>query len=996
MLFDIKNQLRKKQIRLRFLALVSAFVFSAAVLLSTDFSSVSKILMVGVFISYFFIMRHTRQYEKIVTDILDDLRLQKSALDEHATVSISDSHGKIIYVNQRFCEISGYSEKELIGENHRILKSGYHSNDFFIDMWTTIQSGRIWNGTVCNRSKNGQFYWVKSTIVPCKDEYGKIDRYISVRTDITAQKELDKVTAQTETRQKTILDNLGDGVYTLDENGFLTYLNSEAERILGWQLAEVKGKFIHDIIHPQRLDGTVLPFEESSISLCMKFKKRHRSDDEIFFHKQGQRVEVSMVASPLIDGDKVVGSVACFRDISRIKAIQEELKLAKQHAENAVRIKSDFLSTMSHEIRTPMNGVIGMADLLLDTPLDDEQVEFANIIKTSSHLLLTIINDILDFSKIEAGQLQIESIEFSLQHLLESSADMMATRAYEKSLSLMTFIDPDIPKLLIGDPIRIRQILLNFFSNAIKFTSYGAVILRATIIEQQPDEGVVWVHAEVSDSGIGISKQAQENLFKPFSQADSSTTRKYGGTGLGLSISKRLVELMGGRIGLTSIEDSGSTFWIEIPLNIALTQKEFSIEKSRGKRVLVVGENSGNHDIYLAYLSAWGCLINTADNVNEMLFLLNDAKSIGHDYDLLLLAELKIDNLLSMIDAVHSEGHFYHLPIIACQDALDANLKQQLLNNGVASVLVKPVKQSALFDSIVKVFHPEDFAEIENNGQAVMRSVLPRSVMQKNITLPKKQFLILLVEDNLVNQQVAQHLLGKLGYSIHIANHGKEALEKLATTNYALLLMDCQMPVMDGFETTRIIRESESHANKIRLPIIAMTANAIEGDKKLCLDAGMDDYMTKPISSAVLSKMLDKWLPEEENTEEIELFSISLDDASTNEDVLDESPINRQRLSALFDDDIDIINELLDVFCESLVSLKLKLSSAMDNRSDTIKAIAHEIKGSSYNVGALKLATLAEQLEKISLDKNWPEVEQLTAQIHIEMDRAQHFIQNNK
>jgi CheY-like chemotaxis protein/HPt (histidine-containing phosphotransfer) domain-containing protein len=310
--------------------------------------------------------------------------------------------------------------------------------------------------------------------------------------------------------------------------------------------------------------------------------------------------------------------------------------------------------------------------------------------------------------------------------------------------------------------------------------------------------------------------------------------------------------------------------------------------------------------------------------------------------------------------------------------------------------LVKPVKQSALFDSIVKVFHPEDFAEIENNGQAVMRSVLPRSVIQKNVTLPKKQFLILLVEDNLVNQQVAQHLLGKLGYSIHIANHGKEALEKLDAINYALILMDCQMPVMDGFETTRIIRESESNVNKIRLPIIAMTANAIEGDKKLCLDAGMDDYMTKPISSAVLSKMLDKWLPEEENTEEIELFSISLDDASTNEEVFDESPINRQRLSALFDDDIEIINELLDVFCESLVSLKLKLSSAMDNRSDTIKAIAHEIKGSSYNVGALKLATLAEELEKISLDKNWPEVEKLTAQIHIEMDRAQHFIQNNK
>ena len=991
MWFDMKNPLRKKQSRLRLLTLASALVFSAAILWTSGFSLVSELLMVGVLLSYVLAVRHTQKYEQLITNTLHDLQQQKSAFDEHAIVSISDRHGNIIYVNQRFCDISGYSEQELLGQNHRILKSGYHPDDFFIDMWTTITTGRVWEGTVCNRSKSGQIYWVKSTVMPFKNEDGKIDRYISIRTDITAQKALDNVAAKTENWQKTILDNLGDGVYTLDEQGFLTYFNAEAERTLGWTCEEVKGKFIHDIIHSMRTDGSPLPYADSPVSRCMASKIRYRSDDEIFIHRQGQRVDVSMVASPLIENERVVGSVVCFRDISRIKAIQEELKLAKQHAENAARIKSDFLSTMSHEIRTPMNGVIGMTDLLLDTPLDEEQVEFANIIKTSSHLLLTIINDILDFSKIEAGQLQMETIEFSLQHVLESSADMMATRAYEKSLSLMTFIDPDIPKLLIGDPVRIRQILLNFFSNAIKFTAQGAVILRATVLETIADKGLVWIHAEVSDSGIGIAKEAQDNLFKPFSQADSSTTRKYGGTGLGLSISKRLVELMGGRIGLTSIEHSGSTFWIEIPLKIAQTQKEFSIEKSRGKRVLVIGENSGNHDIYLAYLSAWGCLINTADNADEMLFLLNDAKSIGHDYDLLLLAELKIDNLLSMIDAVESVGHFHHLPIIACQDALDATLKQQLLNHGVSSVLVKPVKQSALFDAIVKIFHPEDFAEIESNAPATMRSVLPRCVIQKNIIPAKVSSLILLVEDNAVNQQVAERLLQKLGYSIHIANHGKEALEKLALTDYALILMDCQMPVMDGFEATRMIRQREKQEHKKHIPIIAMTANAIEGDKKCCLDAGMDDYMTKPINSGTVAKMLSQWLAEEDNNEEIELFTLN-----TDKTVSDEPPIDRQRLRALFDDDIEIISELLDVFCESLESLKTTLSSAVDTRSDTLKAIAHEIKGSSYNVGALTLATLAEQLEKIAVEKNWLEIEQLTAQIQIEMDRAQHFIKHNK
>ncbi|HCT98614.1 MAG TPA: hypothetical protein DF614_00615, partial [Methylococcaceae bacterium] len=603
------------------------------------------------------------------------------------------------------------------------------------------------------------------------------------------------------------------------------------------------------------------------------------------------------------------------------------------------------------------------------------------------------INDILDFSKIEAGQLQIEAIEFSLQHVLESSADMMATRAYEKSLSLMTFIDPDIPKLLIGDPIRIRQILLNFFSNAIKFTAHGAVILRATVLAHLEEEELVWIHAEVSDSGIGISQETQENLFKPFSQADSSTTRKYGGTGLGLSISKRLIELMGGRIGLTSIEGSGSTFWIEIPLKIATTQKEFSTEKSRGKRVLVIGENSGNHDIYLAYLSAWGCLINTADNVEEMLSLLSEAKSLDQDYDLLLLAELQIDHLLNMIDAVRSVKHFEQLPIIACQDVLDANLKQHLLNCGVSSVLVKPVKQSALFDAIVNVLHPEELPHVDTKAPTVMRSVLPRSVTTKHASSVKVPHLLLLVEDNKVNQQVAQRLLHKLGYQIHIANDGREALEKLTTAHYALVLMDCQMPVMDGLEATRLIRERERQEKMPRLPIIAMTANAIEGDREFCLAAGMDDYISKPISVAVVSQILKQWLPDEMDVKEDiteEQDEKKLVVAPT------ECPIDMQRLGSLFDDDAEIIHELLDVFSQSLVALKEKLDNAVCNRAQTLKAIAHEIKGASYNVGATQLAAVAAQLEHIATEQNWSEIEQLTAQIHVHMDCAQDFIRHKK
>ena len=785
------------------------------------------------------------------------------------------------------------------------------------------------------------------------------------------------------------MNSLGDGVYILNEKGFLINMNSEAEKILGWRLEEIEGEFIHDIIHCQKSNGEILPFEECPISISMRLKRMFRSNEEIFIHKEGNHIEVSLVASPLIEDDVIVGSVACFRDISDIVKIQEELITAKKNAENSVRIKSDFLSTMSHEIRTPMNGVIVMADLLLDTHLNEQQLEFTNIIKASSNLLLTIINDILDFSKIEAGQLKIETIEFSLQEVLESSADMVSTHAYDKSLSLMTFIDPNIPISLLGDPIRISQILLNLLNNAIKFTSHGNVVLRATLLKKKSNQDVAWIHIEVSDTGLGISNQEKENLFKPFSQADSSTTRKYGGTGLGLSISKRLVELMGGIIDLTSIKGSGSTFWIEVPFKISLNKKEISISKSRDIRILVVGVNSDHNNIISTYLSAWGCLINTIDNVDEILLKLNDARSLNHDYDVLILADLKFKNILIVIDTIRTNTYFRNIPIIACQDIPDHNYKQELLNQGVSSVLIKPVKQSALFDSIVNIFHSKEFTEISKNVNC-LNVVLPKSIKKESenqTTSPT----ILLVEDNLVNQQVAQHLLKKLGYNILIANNGEEALNMLENSNYELILMDCQMPVMDGFETTKIIRQREAQKNIKRIPIIAMTANAIEGDKDLCLKTGMDDYITKPISMVLVHQILKQWLPKQEIIPDEKIIN-----DNTNIYIFNDSPIDRQRLITLFDDDTEIINELLDVFCDSLASLKVKLSSAFNARSDSLKTIAHEIKGSSYNVGALGLAALSEQLERISVEKNWIEIEKIIAKIHTEINRTQHFIKNNK
>ncbi len=950
-------------------------------------------LGVSVFVSLVVIFVKTMQHQNksacLLQTLVRELQQQQVALDQHAIVCIADKSGKITYINQKFCDISGYSPEELLSGNH-ILSADYHPREFFVQIWQALSKGETWQGEVKNKTKNGKLYWVKSTLVPFLSTEGDIDHYVCIRTDITAQKEIENITLKAEKWQRTILNNLGDGVCTLDADGKLTSFNAEAERMLGWRFEELNGKDIHSIIHHHRADGSPLSFEECPIALSISKKNTYRSDDEIFFHKDGSRVPVSVVGAPLLDNGELIGSVACFRDSTLQKLIAQKLIDAKEAAEQALRIKSDFLSTMSHEIRTPMNGIIGMVDLLLDTPLHDEQIEFAHIIKTSSHLLLTIVNDILDFSKIEAGQLHIESIDFSIQHVLEGCANIIAIKAYEKSLSLSTFVDPEIPERLIGDPMRLRQILLNFLSNAVKFTSKGDVIMRAILLNKTDE--IALIRIEISDDGIGISLESQQHLFQPFSQADSSTTRKYGGTGLGLSISKRLIELLNGRIGLESKVDAGTTFWIEIPFKILQQQPIFPIEQSHGKRILVVSENTESHDIYLRYLSAWGVLTNTTNNLDEMLHLLAEAQAIHQDYEVLMLVELKADDLFSMIQAVRSKSCFKKLPIITCQDTIDVNFKKKLLENGASTVLVKPVKKSALFDAIVTIFHPEEFAQIEKPNT---RSLVQRDDLEKSDTVLKNGRLILLVEDNLVNQKVAKHILKKLGYAVHVVNNGSEAVDSLEQLPCALVLMDCQMPIMDGFEATHTIREREMRMPepKTRIPIIAMTANVVQGDKEHCLKIGMDDYVTKPIDVMVLTNVLKKWLPNHVD----ELDGDTFNEKSDN--IIEDCPIEMSRMIDLFDGDEEAIEELLSLFYDSLAPLKDKLATAaatVNNKKSSIKAVAHEIKGSAYNVGAVILGKLAQQIELATLEQNWSEIDVLTACVQLELDRIKLFIENRK
>ena len=901
------------------------------------------------------------------------LRLQHT-LDQHAIVSMTDVTGRITFANDRFCEISGYAREELLGQNHRILKSGVHPPEVYEDMWRTIANGSTWNGDVCNRNKAGGFYWVHATITPFLNERGKPEEYVAIRTEITAQKELEKGSQRQEAWLRTILDNLGEGVYTLDARGKVAYLNAEGERLIGWRLEELAGKGLHNIIHHHRPDGSVLPAAECPIHLAMRDHRVYRSSDEVFFHKDGSSLPVKVTGAPLALDGEWQGSVAVFSDMREERLLQQHLLDAKNAAEDATRLKADFLSTMSHEIRTPLNGVIGMTDLLLDTPLDNEQTEFARTIKISADALMAIINDILDFSKIEAGRLELEHTDFSLRQIVEGGLDVLASRAQEKQLTLASFIAPELPDHLIGDPTRIRQILLNFLSNAIKFTERGEVVASATPGNGKPGEpGRVEVSLTVRDCGIGLSDSAKAGLFQPFSQADSSTTRKYGGTGLGLSICKRLAEAMGGDIGVDSAPGQGSTFWVRIPFAIAEEKRE-SVSTDlvlRGKRVIVAGGDAGSRAVWCSYFKAWEVHCELVSGLDELCRRLAELQAPGQAPDALLLAQPLPDAALD--DAVTTLQTQGKLPMVCCLNRPDRDLKAALVAQGI-DVLQQPIKQSTLHTALTSALGAARAAPARRSSDEIDRA---GAALQAR---PRHR--LLLAEDNPVNQRVAVHMLNKLGYAVDVVDNGALAVAAVADGRYALVLMDCQMPEMDGFAATAAIRSAGATS---RLPIIAMTANAMQGDREQCLAAGMDDYLAKPIDISVLAAMLTEWLPAEAASAESPPAPTPTAGAAS-------EAIDMKRLTDLFGEDEAVIDELLTVFQQSLKPLRERLRREVLGQGSALKAITHELRGAAANVGAVPMAELAARLEQMVPGGNWSEIEpQATLVVH-EFDRIDGFI----
>ena len=756
------------------------------------------------------LVRQKEATQKDLRAALTNLAHQKFALDQHAIVSMADLQGRITYANDKFCAITGYSHAELMGKDHRIVNSGVHDKAFIAGMWDTILSGRVWHGEMCNRSKAGALFWTNATLVPLLDDSGQPAKFIAIRTDITDSKRMEATIQAAEARLRKIANTVPGVVFqwlaSPTRNRF-TFVSPRIHQVLGLTTAAALGD-------SKAVFGQIVASEREAVLHAMQDAAVRRvawqGEYMVCLPNDTQRF-IRAEISP--DADRSQGDAVLFtgiwQDVTASQTIAAELQKAKDDAVAASRAKSDFLANMSHEIRTPMNGVLGMADLMLDSRLDVEQREYVGIIKSSADALLRVINDILDFSKIEAGKLQIEHIPFHLGRTMEEIMKVVALRASDKGLLLASEIAPGVPLDIVGDPGRLRQVLVNLVGNAIKFTARGSITVQVSRAEAVQGSQVLLF--SVRDTGIGIATEKLQSIFEPFSQEDSSTTRRYGGTGLGLTISARLVEAMGGQLWADSNIGVGSAF------------------------------------------------------------------------------------------------HF-----TATFQSADASM--------VTLAAPSPARHDSAVPPAFRALH------------------------------------VLLVEDNAINQKLAQTLLERWGHSVVVAENGQEALDCVDAQSFDAVLMDMMMPVMNGLDATRAIRARSD--DRSRIPIIAMTANAMEADRDLCLEAGMNDYISKPIRAQALQEKLQNLVVADASHATHALTAVPAMPAT---DTLFDYAAGLRTV------DQEILGIIAPAFVAQWAEERAQMEAAL--RLGDLRPVfhkAHALKGTLAMFGAAPASDLAAQLEALA------------------------------
>ncbi|WP_273844167.1 PAS domain S-box protein [Rubrobacter calidifluminis] len=848
----------------------------------------------------------------------------------------TDLEGNFKFFNHALVEGLGYTEEELRGMSYlRCTERSYvpKIKEALQRVYTTGVPVRNLSWEIIR--KDGRRRHVESTVSLITDEDGRGRGFRGIIRDVT---ERERQRAQL-ARLASFPEQNPNPVLEIGLDGSVTYMNPAA-----------RSQF-PDLVQA----GSGHPLLEGVDELAARLKNSEEGEIKREVSVGNAVYEQKVSISPTGETRVYVS------DITERKRNERELGKARRAAEEASRAKSEFLANMSHEIRTPMNGVIGMAELLLDTDLTPEQRDYAETIRSSGETLLAVINDILDFSKLEAGKVQLETLELDLHETVEEVTALFATLAHRKGIELAGFVEPDVPTRLRGDPFRLRQILTNLISNAVKFTEEGEVFVRASLA-REPSERVR-VRFEVKDTGIGMSAGEISKLFQPFTQADSSTTRRYGGTGLGLTISRRFVEMMGGRIGVESEPGKGSTFWFEVPLERAGETKDRQVIPGdlSGARVLIVDDNATNRTILLKQTTAWGLENASASDGRQALAMLGDAAAAGKPYDLAIL-DMQMPGMdgLELARRIKSEPSLSSTRLVLLTSLVQGGMGPRARECGIDACLTKPVRQSQLYDALATALGNKEVQDHQRTERPEVRRMA---------ALP-----VLVVEDNPVNQKVARRMLEKLGYDVEVASDGQKALEAVCGNRYAAVLMDCQMPVMDGYEASREIRRREQEGERFNesghLPIIALTAGALATDREKALAAGMDDYIPKPVKPDELQEALERWLPDE------------------GEPPLDPTILDNLRELA-GEDDPDLVSELVEMYLEDAPRRIEEIRRALHaGDAHALAQAAHTLKGSSGNMGATRVQELAAGLQEAGDSGDLSGAEEKLASLERAFDRA--------
>jgi PAS domain S-box-containing protein len=869
---------------------------------------------------------------------------------------VIDREGRITAWNRAMEDLTGMKAKDMIGKGNyeHALPFYGERRPVLVDLalrddpemqkkYVSIERrGDILTGeTWVPALRQGKTYLYAAAAV-LRDSAGRPVCAIESIRDITERKRTEEALRESEEKYRTLFDSAGDAIFIHDLNGRILAANRGACDYYGYTREEMLALSPADVDTPEQaahIGERIAALQEKG---QVVFETVHRRKDGSLLPTEVNAQRLTFNGQPAV--------LAVCRDITERKRADEALHLAKTLAEDSARAKSEFLANMSHEIRTPLNGVLGMVGLALDGELTEEQREYLELARNSADSLLGIINDILDFSKIEAKKLDLEEVEFSLHDLCAETLPLAGFEAHRKGLELLCEIDPAIPGALVGDPLRLKQTVLNLLKNAVKFTEKGHVLLQVKETGE-PRPGISTLRFSVSDTGIGIPLEHQERIFESFTQADSGMTRKYGGTGLGLTISRNLVEMMGGSIGVESEPGKGSTFTFTIPFRRAEAlhaPPPAPPPALKGSQALVVDDNDLNRTILRKYLESWGVAVSEAGDGPHGLEQVRCAKEGGKGYDIVLL-DCMMPGMsgLEVVESLREVGEAGRCMIMLTSTD-EKGARERCRELGIAQYLVKPVSPSTLFNAIIEILGapaPREAAKAD-----------PRPVISAPGLPPNLR--ILVAEDNSINARLVLRLLERVGLKADVAENGARALAALESSGYDLVLMDVQMPEMDGLQATRAVREKEKGTGR-HIPIVALTAHAIKGDRERFIAAGMDDYLSKPLHADQLYRMIAKYAPTGGPAAPAGTAPPLLPTEGTSPPILDAAGLV-SRLGG----DVALAREALGMYLEEAPRTLVKIDEAA-RRGDAraVREAVHFLKGMSANVSAVALQETCREAE---------------------------------